>query len=111
MGFRITLTSLILANALVFALSAWAQQKNVGPSSAGPRPNAVRPYVACASAGWRRAVFQALRLFGGLLERYFNFGIAARFGLGHCLGNPVKMQPHNPPGGVPQFNNGDFAAR
>jgi hypothetical protein len=63
------------------------------------------------AAGWRRAAFQALRFFGDLLERYFNFGIAARFGLGHCLGNPVKMQPHNPPCGVPQYNNGDFAAR
>src|SRR5208337_179704 len=29
---------------------AGAQQKNVGPSSAGPGPNAVRPYVACAAA-------------------------------------------------------------
>ena len=26
-----------------------AQHMNVGPSSAGPRPNAVRPYVACAA--------------------------------------------------------------
>ena len=50
MRFRKTHTSLILANAWVFALSAWAQPKTVGPSSAGPRPNAVRPYVACAGA-------------------------------------------------------------
>ena len=50
MRFRKPLTFLILATGLVFALPAWAQQKNVGPSSAGPRPNAVRPYVACAAA-------------------------------------------------------------
>jgi len=31
-------------------LSALAGQGNVGPSSAGPRPNAVRPYIACAAA-------------------------------------------------------------
>ncbi len=58
MRFRKTLTFLILATALVFALPAWAQQKCVGPSGAGPRPNAVRPY-----AGWRRPVLQGLRLF------------------------------------------------
>jgi len=88
MRFRKTLTFLIPAMGLVFALPAWAQPKivapglspahadvaaslprhadvaaslprhggvkpplrNVGPSSAGPRPNAVRPYVACAAA-------------------------------------------------------------
>jgi len=93
MRFHKTLTFLILAMGLVFALSAWAQPKiveptlracpdlaegsaradvaaslprhggvpigsgqvppplrNVGPSSAGPRRNAVRPYVACAPA-------------------------------------------------------------
>jgi len=50
MRFRKTLGFLILATALTFALSAWARQKSVGPSSAGPRPNAVRPYVACAAA-------------------------------------------------------------
>ena len=49
MGFRKTLTFLILAMGLVFVLSAWAQQKSVGPSGAGPRPNAVRPYVASAA--------------------------------------------------------------
>ena len=76
MRFRRTLAFLILA--LAFALTAGAQQKivapglsparadvaaslprhggvkpplrNVGPSSAGPGPNAVRPYVACATA-------------------------------------------------------------
>ena len=50
MRFRKTLTFLILATGLVFALPAWAQQKSVGPSSAGPRPNAVRPHVACGAA-------------------------------------------------------------
>ena len=50
MRFRRTLTFLILAIGSVFALPAWARQKNVGPSSAGPRPNAVRPYLACAAA-------------------------------------------------------------
>ncbi|HMD83730.1 MAG TPA: tetratricopeptide repeat protein [Terriglobia bacterium] len=50
MRFRKTLTFLILATGLVFAPSARAQQKSVGPSSAGPRPNAVRPYVAGAGA-------------------------------------------------------------
>ncbi len=50
MRFRKTLTFLILATALIVAPFAGAQQKNVGPSSAGPRPNAVRPYVACAAA-------------------------------------------------------------
>ncbi len=50
MRFRKALTFLILATVLVFALPAWAQQKSVGPSGAGPRPNAVRPYVACAAA-------------------------------------------------------------
>ena len=49
MRFPKTLAFLILATALVFALPAWARQKNVGPSSAGPRPNAVRPYIACAA--------------------------------------------------------------
>jgi hypothetical protein len=50
MRFRKTLTFFILATALIIAPFAGAQQKNVGPSSAGPRPNAVRPYVACAAA-------------------------------------------------------------
>ena len=49
MRFRKTLTFLILATALIVAPFAVAQPKNVGPSSAGPRPNAVRPYVACAA--------------------------------------------------------------
>jgi hypothetical protein len=48
MRFHKSLTFLILA--LFFALPGWAQQKNVGLSGAGPRPNAVRPYVACAAA-------------------------------------------------------------
>jgi len=47
MRFRKSLTFHILALTLVFALPARA---NVGPSGAGPRPNAVRPYVACAAA-------------------------------------------------------------
>jgi len=49
MRFRKTLAFLILANALVFALSARA---SVGPSGAGPRPNGRRgdPYVPCAAA-------------------------------------------------------------
>ncbi len=34
----------ILAIGLVFAQSAWAHPKDVEPSGAGPRPNAVRPY-------------------------------------------------------------------
>src|SRR5208282_3452877 len=50
MRFLKTLTFLMLATGLVFVLPAWAQQKSVGPSGAGPRPNAVRPYVACAGA-------------------------------------------------------------
>jgi hypothetical protein len=49
MGFRKTLTFLILAAELVVPPFAGAQQRNVGPSSAGPRPNAVRPYVAFAA--------------------------------------------------------------
>jgi len=50
MRFPKTLTFLILAAGLVFALPALARQKSVEPSSAGPRPNAVRPYVALAAA-------------------------------------------------------------
>jgi hypothetical protein len=52
MGFRKTLTFLTLAMALEVAPFAGAQQKNVGPSGAGPRPNGRRgdPYVACAAA-------------------------------------------------------------
>jgi hypothetical protein len=49
MTFRKTLNFLMLVMGLAFALPAWAQQKSVGPSGAGPRPNAVRPYVACAA--------------------------------------------------------------
>ena len=49
MRFRKTLTLLILPTALIVASFAVAQPKTVGPSSAGPRPNAVRPYVACAA--------------------------------------------------------------
>ena len=49
MRFRKTLSFFILARALTVAPLAGARQKNVGPSSAGPRPNAVRPYVACAA--------------------------------------------------------------
>ena len=76
MRFRKTLTFLILATGLVFALSAWAQPKTVAPTLRSARadvaaslprhggvkpplrqrraqqrwagPNAVRPYVACA---------------------------------------------------------------
>ncbi|HMD84122.1 MAG TPA: hypothetical protein VKO18_05425 [Terriglobia bacterium] len=50
MKFQKTLTFFILATGLIIAPFAGAQQKNVGPSSAGPGPNAVRPYVACAAA-------------------------------------------------------------
>ena len=50
MKFHKTLTFLMLATELIFALATWAQQKSVGPSGAGPRPNAVRPYVASAAA-------------------------------------------------------------
>jgi len=49
MRFRKTLTFLILAAGLVFGLPGRAQQKSVGPSGAGPRPNAVRPHVVCAA--------------------------------------------------------------
>jgi len=45
-----TQTFFILATTLIVGSFAGAQQKNVGPSSAGPGPNAVRPYVACAAA-------------------------------------------------------------
>jgi len=41
---------LMLIPAMILALPARAQQRNVEPSGAGPRPNAVRPYVACAAA-------------------------------------------------------------
>jgi hypothetical protein len=60
MRFRKTLIFLRLATALVIALPAWAQQEDVGPSGAGPRPNAVRPYVACAAVLTPPAVPQEL---------------------------------------------------
>jgi len=50
MRFPKSLTFLIPTAVLLSALSAWAEQKRVGPSSAGPRPTAARPYVACAAA-------------------------------------------------------------
>ena len=49
MRFRLTLTVLTLAMTLAVAPFAVAQPKTVGPSSAGARPNAVRPLVACAA--------------------------------------------------------------
>ena len=42
-------TVLMFIIAVIPAPPASARQKNVGPSGAGPRPNAVRPYVACAA--------------------------------------------------------------
>ena len=47
---RPVVTILMFVIAMILALPMRAQQKSVGPSSAGPRPNAVRPYVACAAA-------------------------------------------------------------
>src|SRR5271157_2722962 len=47
---RPVVTILMLIVAMILTLPLQAQQKNVGPSGAGPRPNAVRPYVACAGA-------------------------------------------------------------
>jgi len=47
---RPVVTIPLLVISVILTLSLRAQQKNVGPSSAGPRPNAVRPYVACAAA-------------------------------------------------------------
>ena len=44
------MTILILVISIILTLPRRAQQKSVGPSGAGPRPNAVRPYVACAAA-------------------------------------------------------------
>jgi len=41
---------LMLIMAVILTLPLRAKQENVGPSSAGPRPNAVRPYVASAAA-------------------------------------------------------------
>ena len=41
---------LMLMIAMIFVVPAPARQKNVGPSGAGPRPNAIRSYIACAAA-------------------------------------------------------------
>ena len=41
---------LIIVIPVISTLPIRAEQKGVGPSGAGPRPNAVRPYVACAAA-------------------------------------------------------------
>ena len=49
MTFPKTLSFFTVAIACVAALSAGAKP-NVGPSSAGPRPNGVRPYVAREAA-------------------------------------------------------------
>src|SRR5271157_1089537 len=46
---RPVVTILMLIIAVILPLAPRAQQKNVGPSGAGPRPNAVRPYVASAA--------------------------------------------------------------
>jgi len=40
----------ILVIPMILTLPLRAQQRHVGPSGAGPRPNAVRPYAACAAA-------------------------------------------------------------
>ncbi len=40
---------LMLIFAMILTLPVRAQQRHVGPSGAGPRPNAVRPYVAHAA--------------------------------------------------------------
>ena len=47
---RPVVTILMLVIPTILTLPLRAQQKSAGPSSAGPRPNAVRPYVACAAA-------------------------------------------------------------
>jgi len=47
---RPVVTILMFVIAMILTLPLRAQQKSVGPSSAGPRPNAVRPYIACAAA-------------------------------------------------------------
>src|SRR5208283_3334467 len=47
---RPVVTTLMLIIAVILTLPLRVQQKSVGPSGAGPRPNAVRPYVACAAA-------------------------------------------------------------
>src|SRR5208282_529257 len=43
-------TILMLVIPMILPLLLRAQQKDVGPSGAGPRPNAARPYVACDGA-------------------------------------------------------------
>ena len=50
MRFRKTLAFLLLATGVGFCPVRLGATENVGPSSAGLRPNAVRPYVACAAA-------------------------------------------------------------
>ena len=48
----------ILAIGLVFAQSAWAHPKDVEPSGAGPRPNAVRTYkTGPATLVWKSAFY------------------------------------------------------
>jgi hypothetical protein len=42
---RPVVTILMLIIAMILTAPLRAQQKSVGPSGAGPRPNAVRPYV------------------------------------------------------------------
>ncbi len=61
MKFRKKLSFLSLAIGLVFAPPAAAQPKSVGPSNAGPRPNAVRPYIASAALPGRRCCSGGLR--------------------------------------------------
>jgi hypothetical protein len=46
---RPVVTILMLMTALILVLPAGARPKDVRPSGAGPGPNAVRPYVACAA--------------------------------------------------------------
>jgi hypothetical protein len=47
---RPVVTTLMLVTAIILTLPLRAKQESVGSSSAGPRPNAVRPYAACATA-------------------------------------------------------------
>ena len=47
---------------------------------------------------------------GALLERYVYHGITAGRCLVHGEGNALKIQPHNPPCRVPEYNNGYFSA-
>ena len=46
---RPVVTIVILVISIILTPPRRAQQNSVGPSGAGPRPNAVRPYVACAA--------------------------------------------------------------